>query len=92
MVISAVFLAAVFIPMIPPVVSVMALLNWLIFFMILLSNCRAEPTEVPMEIPVKAVLVAVEVESTWILLVAAPAPLLPIILLLILEGAAALFI
>ncbi len=91
MVNSAVVLAAVFIPIMPPVVKVTAVLKWLIFFIILLSNCVTEPTEVPIEIPVKEVLVAVEVESTCILFVAAPEPLLPIILLLTLEGAAALF-
>lgn len=92
MVNSALVLAAVFMPIIPPAVTVTALLNRLIFFIMLLSNSIAEPTDVPMDIPVKAVLVAVEDESTWILFGAAPAPLLPTILLLTLEGAVVLFI
>ena len=50
-----------------------------------------EVTEAPIEIPVKAVKVLVEEESTRMLLDAAPVPVLPIILLLTDDGGVALF-
>src|ERR1700682_3058558 len=55
-------------------------------------TCMVEVTAAPMEIPVTAVAIAVELESTRILLGAAPTPLLPIILLWTGDGAVALFI
>ena len=82
---------ALLIPLKPPGVKVVAALKWLMFCIILASTSTVEVTEAPMAIPVKDVAVAVDVDKTRILLVAAPAPVLPIILVLICDGALALF-
>ena len=79
------------IPMIPPGVKVVTVLKWLMFCIILASTNTVEITDAPMAIPVRDVLVEVDVDKTRMLLDAAPAPVLPIILLLTCDGALALF-
>ena len=65
-------------------------LSWKVLLIILLSNSTAEPTDVPIDMPVNTVLAAVDEDRTWILFKTAPKPLLPIKLLFILPGAVAL--
>ena len=66
-----------------------ARLNWLMFSTLFPSNRMSELTKLPIDIPVIEVVVALELDSTRMLL---DVPLPPTILLMTWSGAEALFI